>query len=116
MSIMMTLMTNEATKTVDLGALTAHRVDVHTLSGQDRGAAAREKFALDRLDNEGTAVEVVIPSPIRALSPSFLQGMLTKSIRTLGRDGFHSQYRFVTTRQAIIDQVDDVVNRVLGRA
>lgn len=107
-------MTVEAPVTVDLGVLTDHRADIHTLSGHDRGVEARARLELDRLDSAAASVELVVPVTVKALSPSFLQGMLTRSIRQLGRDRFRNHYVFVTSKD-IRDQVDDIVALVASR-
>jgi hypothetical protein len=81
--------------TIDLSELTRGG-EVHNLSGHERGLAARNLFELDRLDGEGRPVDVLIPSDIYTVTPSFFQGMFSQSVLALGGDGgqFLSRFRF----------------------
>lgn len=77
---------------IDLGELTRHG-EVHNLSGHERGLAARAHFHLDEADVASDAVEVIVPSDIYTLTPSFFQGMFANSVSKAG-DRLHFLERF----------------------
>lgn len=83
---------------IDLDRLTDNG-RVHNLSGHDRGIAARQAFELDRYDEEAGIVEIVVPDHIYAVSPSFVQGLLSGSFRRVGFDKatFFSRYTLVAS-------------------
>jgi hypothetical protein len=83
--------------TIDLSRL-AGGGRVRNLSGKERGIAAREELSLDELDRQPLDVEVVVPDFIDTISPSFFQGLFSKSIRQLaGREHFLEKYHFQAT-------------------
>lgn len=78
---------------IDLEELTLG--EVRNLAGHDRGLKAREHFALDNLDHEGEVVDVVLPGNFRAISPSFFQGMFSKSVQHFrNAPAFFAHYHF----------------------
>ena len=111
----MATMTLEAPITLDLGVLIGNRPDVRTLSGHDRGVEARALLKLDELDEDNRHVSVVVPESVVAISPSFLQGMLTRSIRKLGRAQFERHYNFQSNRY-IREQLGEVVADIAGQS
>lgn len=100
-------------KMIDLNILTDNG-KVHNLSGHDRGVAARAEFGLDALDLGGGDVEISVPDHIYAVSPSFVQGLLADSVKTLGstREGFFSRYRLVAS-DLIKRQFDRGISAIL---
>lgn len=77
------------------------------LSGKEKGIATRKKFALDALDADDGAVDVIIPQELEIMTPSFVAGMFAASVRRLGSvDAFFRKYRFNASSR-IIDQVKD---------
>lgn len=95
---------------IDLIVLT--RGEVRSLSGHDRGIAARTLFKLDQLDLEDEQVTVIAPENLDALTPSFVQGLFANSVRRLGRDKFYSHYRFDLPKYLMTD-VELGIDRVL---
>lgn len=88
------------------------RGEVRNLSGQERGAEARDHFNLDELDASSDQVFVVVPEELDALASSFFQGMFATSIRRLGgRDQFLAHYQFLATPEIMI-QVMRGIDRV----
>lgn len=83
-------------KTIDLEELTGNG-RVHNLSGRSRGLSAREYFGLDEVDRAGGEAEVIVPSHVYSLTPSFVQGLLGQSVRSSGNDleSFRGRFRFV---------------------
>lgn len=94
------------TKIVDLGELTRGG-EVHNLSGHERGLAARTFYALDDADEAGESVEVVVPSGVYTLTPSFFQGMFAKSVQAAGGNagGFRTRFHFQAS-PIVQEQID----------
>jgi hypothetical protein len=92
---------------IDIEQLTGNG-KVHTLSGHSKGLAARKKFDLDGLDQENVSVDVVVPDHLFGLSPSFVQGLFTASVRFFGnsRERFFAHYNF---------QASDLAMRQINR-
>ena len=78
---------------IDLEILTQGKV--HNLSGHMRGLAARKMFGLDELDKASEEVEIIVPEHIYGVSPSFIQGLLSASVLSLGAspEAFFAHYR-----------------------
>lgn len=85
---------------------------VRSLSGQERGVNARAYFHIDELDQQAQPVVVIVPDELDSLSPSFLQGMFSLSIRTMGADRFRQHYVFDAS-PAILFQVDRAIKNTL---
>lgn len=78
------------------------------LSGKERGIAMRQEFRLDELEAAGQPITVRIPDSIDTVTPSFITGMLTQSIRRAGSvDRFMELYHF-EAHQGVIDQIRDI--------
>lgn len=95
---------------IDLLKLT--KGEVRSLSGHDRGLAARGLFELDRLDVEAEPVVVQAPTDLDALTPSFVQGLFAASISRLGPEKFYAHYNFDVSQHLKTD-IELGVNRVL---
>jgi len=64
-------------------------------TGRDRGEQLRLKYDLDRLDEGGTVVEVLIPDSTYTVSSSFFLGLFGPSVRKCGSVvGFREKFRF----------------------
>lgn len=98
---------------IDLDRLTDHG-RVHNLSGHDRGVAARAEFGLDRFDEGSEVVEIVVPDHIYAVSPSFVQGLLSASFKRNGFDRakFFERYSLVAT-DLIMRQFERGISAIL---
>lgn len=90
---------------------------VHSLSGQERGLAARQFFKLDELDELSDSVTIDVPDDLDAISPSFFQGMFSKSlIDAFHRDAdrFLEHYRF-RAQTHVLAQIQRGIRAVLTR-
>ena len=90
---------------------------VHSLSGQERGVEARERFNLDALDTQSEQVTVDVPSDLDAISPSFFQGMFARSLVDVfdrDQDKFLKHYAFRAPTH-VLDQVHRGIMAVLTR-
>jgi hypothetical protein len=101
------------TRTIDLEELTGHG-KVQNLSGRLRGLAAREKFQLDELDSDADDIEVIVPSYVYSLTPSFFQGLFGDSVRAFGNDSakFMAHFRF-TAPAVVLQQVERGLSAIL---
>lgn len=99
-------------QTIDLDRLTGNG-KVHNLSGHVRGLAARNEFGLDALDAAGDPVRVVVPEHVYSLSPSFVQGLFSASVRALGNDptAFFSHYQIVAS-ELVRRQIDRAMQNI----
>ena len=91
--------------------------EVHSLSGQERGVAARQHFDLDYWDNVPESVTVAVPEDLDAISPSFFQGMFAKSLtEKFGRDAnrFQEHYLFDAPTHILV-QVQRGIAAILTR-
>jgi hypothetical protein len=86
--------------------------EVRSLSGQERGVAAREHYHVDALDRDENPVIVQVPDDLDSMSPSFIQGMFSLSIRLLGPEKFREHYVFDAPPE-IIDQVNRAITNTL---
>ena len=64
-----------------------------------------KKFNLDELDKNAESIDVIIPDYIVTFTPSFFLGLFSKSLDTLGEDGFFRKYHFKSTREIIQKQI-----------
>ena len=98
---------------VDIRLLT--QGEVRNLAGHERGLAARERFGMQRLDEDAAPVAVVFPDHFRQVSSSFFQGMFSASVRRLGSvDAFFNHYRFDAPAH-VRAKLADYAEQVLGR-
>ena len=98
---------------IDITELTQN--EVLNLSGHDRGLAARARFNLAHLDEDGEPVEISFPEGFRQVSSSFFQGMFADSVRSLGSvQGFFAHYRFDAPAH-IRSKLADYAELVRGR-
>lgn len=95
---------------IDFSLLT--KGEVRSLSGHDRGLAARTRFNLDTLDSNADPIPVVAPTNLDAMTPSFVQGLFAASIHGLGPERFFSHYNFQLPEHLLTD-VRIGVDRVL---
>jgi hypothetical protein len=91
---------------IDLEGLTGAG-KVHNLSGRQRGLAAREMFGLDHLDQLDEPVEVIVPSYVYSVTPSFVQGFFGESVKAFGNDTtrFKNHFHF-TAPSIVLEQLD----------
>lgn len=94
----------------DLARITQNRV--RNLSGHERGLAARKAFDFDAFDGGNDIVEIIVPEELNAISPSFFQGMFSKSVKTLGLDQFKKRYRFQAKSDQLL-QVERGIRAIL---
>lgn len=100
---------------IDLANLTGNG-EVRNLSGKERGVAARAALDIDNYDDRPEEITVVVPSYIDTISPSYFQGLFSKSIKKLKVDGFRNKYKFEAT-DVVMSWVDiGIRNSTISRA
>jgi len=83
-------------------------------SGRPRGAKIREENGVDLLDSTAGPVEVVIPTEILGLNPSFFLGLFGPSVRKFGREEFEKKYHFLCNPIVLTDIEDGIKQALKG--
>ena len=82
-----------------------HAGKIRNLSGKESGVAAREHFKLDSLDAAEGPINVMIPTEVYNISPSFFCGMFGKSYEMLGHSKLLDHYHFAGVPDYIQKQI-----------
>ncbi|MGV1803793.1 hypothetical protein ACQZ6A_18165 [Agrobacterium vitis] len=99
-------------KQVDLKALTKGEIAV--LLGFEYGKRARGHFNLDVLDSVDEPIELVLPSDLDTIAPSFVQGFFGKSALKFGnKERFYAHYLFRGWPEDMLLQIDTGLSRAL---
>lgn len=80
------------------------------LAAKPKGAEARSVLKIDELDLTSDVVDVIIPSYIITITPSFFLGLFSKSLDVLGEDKFFEKYHFKDERISIQKQIKSGVD------
>ncbi|MCW3110604.1 MAG: hypothetical protein JWQ09_5110, partial [Segetibacter sp.] len=73
-------------------AFKSQKSDVFT--GRPQGLLVRKDLKLDKIDNDDSVVNFIIPKETTSFNPSFYLGMLFGSLKKLGIDKFVKKYHF----------------------
>jgi len=79
-------------KTIDLSHY--HAQGTIVLSGRPKGAALRDTLNLDKLEQGGEQIQVVVPEEVVSLNSSFFSGLFGPSVQRMGEDQFRQIYLF----------------------
>ncbi|MDD7887319.1 DUF4325 domain-containing protein [Flavivirga sp. 57AJ16] len=84
-------------------------------TGRERGISVRKNTKIDVLINEYEQVEIIIPTDIMSINPSFLEEFLTNVVKSLGKDDFYKKIKFVSNskRYDIALDLEEAVDRIL---
>jgi hypothetical protein len=77
--------------------------------GRQQGEDVRRQLSLEKLDDENEQVSLMLPADTTSFNPSFFLGLLYKSIKKLGMEGFQDKYRI------IFETNDEAVKAVLQK-
>jgi len=88
---------------------------IKVFSGAGLGSDLRDTLKLDVKDNEAEKITIVIPKDTWDLTPSFFQGLFTKSITKLGKDKFYEKYEFEADDSIINTIKDKYVPNILAK-
>jgi hypothetical protein len=81
--------------------------------GRVQGEEVRKKLSLEDLDNDDSEIVLKIPADTTSFNPSFFLGLLYKSIKKLGVEGFRKKYELriestdPSTKNAISRNLED---------
>lgn len=85
-------------------------------TGRDRGAQVREESNIDKLIDSGEYIEVIIPTDIITINPSFLEEFIKNVVKKLGRDNFLAKVSFVNTGEYKIESnLETAIERILRK-
>lgn len=85
-------------------------------TGRDRGIDIREKTGIDDLVDSSDAVEIIIPTEIMSINPSFLEEFLFNIVNKLGKETFFQKIKFInepTSRYDIQEDLEEAIDRIL---
>lgn len=84
-------------------------------TGRERGISVRNNTNIDNLVKEFEQIEIIIPTDIMSINPSFLEEFLTNTVKSMGRDKFYEKVRFVSDskRYDITLDLEEAVDRIL---
>ena len=84
-------------------------------TGRERGISVRKNTKIDVLVNENEQVEIIIPTDIMSINPSFLEEFLTNVVKSLGKEGFYKKVKFASDskRYDIALDLEEAVDRIL---
>jgi hypothetical protein len=84
-------------------------------TGRERGISVRENTKIDVLVSENKQVEIIIPTDIMSINPSFLEEFLTNVVKSLGKEGFYKKIKFASDskRYDIALDLEEAVDRIL---
>ncbi|MBM2322034.1 MULTISPECIES: hypothetical protein [Marivita] len=96
---------------IDLSRLT--RNEVTMLTGHPRGLSARELFDLDSLDSFDEPVDIVAPTNLDTITPSFVQGFLAGSLSHMGVEKLRLKYRLSKLPDVLREDFETGIQRLL---
>src|SRR5690606_19455207 len=95
--------------------LEEHRTPLSKVfTGRDRGFDVRKDSQINLLEESNDIVEILIPSDIRSINPSFLEEFLNDVVLKLGADKFHQKFRFINEgRYNVQPDLDEAIESIL---
>ena len=81
-----------------------------------RKALEEKGFGLEKLEKEPEEIEFVIPDHIITINKSYFLGVFADRVRSLGKTGFKSKYRFKTSSEHILNKIDGHIDNALLQA
>lgn len=65
-------------------------------TGRDRGKYVREVSNLDKIESQYEIINIIIPSNIYAINPSFFEELFLNVVTKLGKENFLKKFTFTT--------------------
>lgn len=101
---------------VDIKISKYRRSGAKVFTGRDNGIKARQELELNRYDNDGEVVNVLIPTDTWSINPSFFGGLFEDSIK-LYKEKFNQYYKFMYTdqselKEALAKNIENNINYV----
>jgi hypothetical protein len=104
---------------IDLSKFKGQKSSLYT--GRPQGQSARAELHLDNIDKaEDTSIVLVIPDGTTSFNPSFYLGLLYKSYKSLGLEGFTKKYSFdirvvdEVTKNGILRNLEDGMRNAIN--
>lgn len=83
-------------------------------TGRAKGGEVRKGSKIDELEAKNDEVEILIPTDIYSINPSFLEEFLVNVVSKLGENGFKNKFKFVNEGDyKIIKDLEEAVERIL---
>lgn len=85
---------------------------VFSISGRGKGEKIRKHWKFDTYDKDPfIMVNIKIPEEMYNLSPSFIQGLFSGSIKVMDRNDFYDKYKFYKENESLpIKQIKVIVD------
>lgn len=79
-----------------------------------RGIEVRNKSKIDTIEPMYDKIEIIIPSDISSINPSFLEEFFENVVMRLRESGFHQKFSFVNEgRYKIESDLNEAIERIL---
>ncbi len=101
------------TVTIDLEKYKTKGSKVFT--GRERGQSIRADSKIDELVGSYDLVEILIPTDVMSINPSFLEEFLFNVVKKLGKEKFNEKIKFLSEnmRYNIAEDLEEAVDRIL---
>lgn len=86
-------------------------------TGRDRGETVRSKSKIDDLETKSEFIEIIIPSDLYSINPSFFEEFLYNVVKKIGKDEFYRRFTFKNEGEyEHQEDLDEGVKRILRRS
>lgn len=83
-------------------------------TGRDRGEYVRKQCEIDEIEATNESVEIVIPSNLFSINPSFFEELFVNVVSKLGKDNFYKKFKFINEGSYNYKKpLDEAVDRIL---
>jgi hypothetical protein len=83
-------------------------------TGRSKGGEVRNTSKIDELERENSIIEIVIPTDIYSINPSFLEEFLVNVVSKLGAQGFNEKFKFINEGDyKITKDIEEAIERIL---
>lgn len=79
-----------------------------------RGIEVRNKSKIDTVEPQYDKIEIIIPTDISSINPSFLEEFFENVVTKLGEQGFYQKFSFINEgRYKISNDLNEAIERIL---
>ena len=83
-------------------------------TGRVKGGEVRTISKIDELEVKNDTIEIVVPSDIYSINPSFLEEFLVNVVSKLGTNGFNNKFKFINEGDYKINKdLEEAIERIL---
>jgi hypothetical protein len=83
-------------------------------TGRGKGGEVRDASKIDELERLNDQVEIIIPTDIYSINPSFLEEFLVNVVSKLGAEKFNDKFKFTNEGDyKIIRDLEEAIERIL---